>query len=95
MIYILFSKIKNKQTFLTFLFISCFVLGGADHIADRLFNMELVNAVNADDSMYLAFGSTALFVLNFGIYAFLIIWWIQSVYTRLLPSYGRTDGHGI
>ena len=74
----------------TALFAAGFLLAGALHVLDKLLNMALMPESAASVSAVLAFGSTALFVLNLAIYMALLIWWLQSVHRRLLPSKGRS-----
>ena len=68
------------------LFVGGIVLAGALHILDRLCNSYLEALGTAAGSALPGFCSSLLFVLNFAIYAALLLWWTQSVYTRLLPS---------
>ena len=71
------------------LFVGGILLAGAMHVFDRLCNEHLNTLPNAAGSALPAFGSTVMFVLNFAIYCALLLWWIRSVYTRLLPSTAR------
>lgn len=80
---------KMKQNRATLVFIAGFVLAGVIHVFDRVLNSVLLGTT-AEGSAYAAFGSTLLFTLNLAIYMLLLVWWLISVYTRLLPSRGRT-----
>ena len=71
-------------------FVLAFLLAGALHVVDRMLIASLLPAAAAPESAYRAFGSSAMFVLNLAIYTGLLVWWIQSVRNRLLPSRGRT-----
>ena len=81
---------KSGRTRSTLLFASGILLAGAMHVLDRLCNEHLANLGTAEGSALPAFGSTVMFVLNFAIYCALLLWWIRSVYTRLLPSTARS-----
>ena len=80
---------KCGRTRSTLLFASGIVLAGALHILDRLCNSYLEALGTAAGSALPGFCSSLLFVLNFAIYTSLLLWWTQSVYTRLLPSPAR------
>jgi len=71
------------------LFVGALLLAGALHVLDRLCNAYLEDLGTAAGSALPGFCSTLLFVLNFAIYTALLLWWTQSVYTRLLPSPAR------
>ena len=71
-------------------FVLAFLLAGALHVVDRMLIASLLPAAAAPESAYRAFGSSTMFVLNLAIYTGLLVWWIQSVRNRLLPSRGRT-----
>ncbi len=71
------------------LFVGWIVLAGVLHVLDRLCNAYLEELGTAAGSALPAFSSTLLFVLNLAIYCALLLWWTQSVYTRLLPSPAR------
>ncbi|MBQ6430943.1 MAG: hypothetical protein IJJ99_03595 [Oscillospiraceae bacterium] len=80
------NKVKTRRTIL---FVIGILLAGAIHVMDRLCNEYLNMLSSAEGSALPAFGSTVMFVLNFAIYCALLLWWIRSVYTRLLPSPAR------
>lgn len=83
--------IKIKRTHISvLLFAAGFLLAGLLHLLDRWLNQVLVANTTADGSAALAFFSSLLFVLNLTIYCVMLLWWMQSVYTRLLPSAGRS-----
>ncbi len=72
------------------LFAACILLAGLLHALDSRLNAQLNGLAGSSGSALLAFASTCLFVLNLAVYTGLLIRWLQSVYTRLLPSRGRT-----
>ena len=80
---------KKSGKWRVILFVSGILLAGAMHVLDRLCNDYLNTLRTAADSGLPAFCSTLLFVLNFAVYYALLLWWTQSVYTRLLPSPAR------
>ena len=80
------TKVSNRRTVL---FVIGILLEGVIHVLDRLCNEYLNTLSSAEGSALPAFGSTVMFVLNFAIYCALLLWWIRSVYTRLLPSTAR------
>lgn len=80
---------KNGGKGRMILFVCGILLAGALHVLDRLCNEYLVDLGTAAGSALPAFCSTLLFVLNLAIYCALLLWWTQSVYTRLLPSPAR------
>lgn len=81
---------KKVRTRRTVVFVVAILLAGAIHVLDRMCNQYLNTLPSTDGSMLPAFGSTVLFVLNFAIYSALLLWWMQSVRTRLLPSTARS-----
>lgn len=82
---------RKKQKRTTTLFIGALLLAGMMHLVDRLLVNWLLRSGTADNSMYLAACSTALFVLNLAIYLYLLVGWTQSLKRRLIPSRARTD----
>lgn len=80
----------KRQRADTVLFVALFLLAGAAHVLDRLTVRSLLAAEAEASSALLAMASTGLFVLNFGLYLGLLIWWLLSVRQRLLPSPGRS-----
>ena len=71
------------------LFVAGFLLASVIHVLDRLLIRMLVQDTTPIRSASLAFGSTALFVLNLAIFVALVLFWVVSVQMRLLPSKGR------
>lgn len=71
-------------------FVLLFLLAGALHTLDKLLVFALLQPSSAEGSTYQAFFSTVCFVLNLMLYLGLIVWWLRSVYVRLLPSVSRT-----
>ena len=71
------------------LYVTGFVLAGALHSADRIVSGSL-NSLTAADSAIPGFLSTVLFTLNLAVYCAMLVWWIQSVHRRLLPSGARS-----
>ena len=74
----------------TILFVAALLLAGALHTLDRGLVTRLLSEDVAPVSGSLAFGSTALFVMNLAIYFGLLLGWLQSVRQRLLRSRART-----
>lgn len=68
-------KNMNKQTRNTWLFIGFYLLAG-------VFNLLTKTRITLVDSL--------MFCLNFAVYAGMILFWAQSVRTRLLPSGARS-----
>lgn len=79
----------QNRTRITALYIGGFLLGGLLHFLDSLLNELLKTLPGAEGSALPGLGSTALFVLNLTVYCLMLLWWMQSVHTRLLPSRGR------
>ena len=73
----------------TALFVVGLLCAGALHVLDRLLVQTLLTDGAGSSALY-GFGSTALFVGNLAVYIALLVWWLQSVRHRLLPSRGRT-----
>ncbi|SER01833.1 N-terminal 7TM region of histidine kinase [Lachnospiraceae bacterium NE2001] len=67
-----------------FLFVGLLVLGGLLHIIEHS-----IHDISALGDQHYAI-VTLFFCMEFVIYTVLIIFWIQSVYTRLLPSRARS-----
>ena len=74
----------------TAFFILGFVFAGAIHLFDRLLIGRMTAGEFAGHSALAGFASTLMFTLNLAIYIFLLVWWLASLHSRLLPSRART-----
>lgn len=72
----------------TAIFVFSILIAGASNAAAKKIVNHYVN--NTGDSLFLPAVSTLLFCVNLSLYLFLIVFWLQSVYSRLLPSRERS-----
>ena len=79
---------KNKTTLATVLFVVGILLAGSAHALAKLCIQWFMDS--PDTSTFLPFFSTLMFCLNLGIYITLLLFWIQSLFQRLLPSRERS-----
>ena len=83
------KMIKKNSRFGIVIFVIGVILAGVCNASARIFTLINYDYENVGGTT-LPFFSTLMFVLNFAIYLFLIIYWILSVYERLLPSRARS-----
>lgn len=79
---------KNKTTLATVLFVVGILLAGCAHALAKLCTIWFMDT--PDTPVVLPFFSTLMFCLNLGIYITLLVFWIQSLFQRLLPSRERS-----
>ena len=79
---------KQKTNLATALFIVGILLAGSANALAKLCTQWFMDA--PDTSAYLPFLSTVMFCLNLAIYMTLLLFWIQSLFQRLLPSRERS-----
>lgn len=81
--------IRKNSRFGIVLFVIGVILAGACNAFARVFTVLNRGYVDSGGTE-LPFYSTLLFVINIALYLFLIIYWILSVYQRILPSRARS-----